>query len=95
MCHYCSRVELVTTVVVDHRSTNPINDQARCFPNAPLRDMERSSTASASEGTVQRFDLNFQSHQQVRAIAPFAPALQSDDSTHVFDSTNLALASDH
>ena len=90
-----SRIELVTTVVVDHRSTNPINDQARCFPYAPLRDMERSSTASASEGKVERFDLNFQTHQQVRAIAHSAPALQSDDSVHVFDSTNLALASDH
>ena len=94
MGHYCSRVELVTIVVVDHRSTNPINDQARCFPYVLLRDMERSSTASASEGKVERFDLNFPSHQQVRAIAHSAPALQSDDSVHVFDSTNLALASD-
>ena len=95
MGHYCSRFELVTTVVVDHRSTNPTNDQARCFPNAPLRDMERSSAASASEGKVERVDLNFPSHQQVRAIAHSAPALQSDDSAHVFDSTNLALESDH
>ena len=78
MGRYCSRVELVTTVVVDHRSTNPINDQARCFPYAPLRDMERSSTASASEGKVERVDLNFQTHQQVGAIAHSAPALQSD-----------------
>ena len=31
----------------------------------------------------------------MRAIAHSAPALQSDDSAHVFDSTNLALASDH
>ena len=95
MGHCCSRVELVTTVVVDHRSTIPTNDQARCLPNAPLRDMERSSVASASEGKVERVDLNFPSHQQVRAIAHSAPALQSDDSAHVFDSTNLALASDH
>ena len=43
---------------------------------------------------VDRVDLNFPSHQQVRAIAPFAPALQSDDSVHLFDSTNPALASD-
>ena len=88
-------VELVTTVVVDHRSTNPTNNQARCFPNAPLRDRECSSAASASEGKVERVDLNFPSHQQVRAIAHSAPALQSDDSAHVFDSTNLVLASDH
>ena len=79
MGHYCSRVELVTIVVVDHRSTNPTNDQARCFPYAPLHDMERSSTASASEAKVNRFDLNFPSYQQVRAIAHSAPALQSDD----------------
>ena len=95
MGHYCSRVELVTTVVVDHRSTNPTNDQARCFPNVLLRDRERSSAASASEGKVERIDLNFLSNQQVRAIAHSAPALQSDDLAHVFDSTNLALASDH
>ena len=95
MGHHCSRVELVTTVVVDHRSTNPITDQARCFQYAPLRDMERSSTASASEVKVGRFDLNFPSYQQVRAIAHSAPALQRDDSVHLFDSTNLALASDH
>ena len=95
MGHYCSRVELVTTVVVDHRSTNPTNDQARCFPNAPLRDRERSSAASAPEGKVERVDLNFLSNQQVRAIAHSAPALQRDDLAHVFDSTNLALASDH
>ena len=94
MGHYCSRIELVTTVVVDHRSTNPINDQARCFPYAPLRYMERLSTASASEGKVERVDLNFQTHQQVRAIAHSAPALQSDGSVHLFDSTNLALVSD-
>ena len=91
MGHYCSRVELVTTVVVDNRSTNPTNDQARCFPNALLC----SSAASASEGKVERIDLNFPSHQQVRAIAHSAPALQNDDLAHVFDSTNLALASDH
>ena len=42
---------------------------------------------------MERVDLNFPSHQQVRAIAHSAPALQSDDSVHVFDSTNLALAS--
>ena len=94
MGHYCSRAELVTTVVDDHCSTNPTNDQARCFPNAPLRDRECSSAASASEGKVERVDLNFSSHQQVRAIAHSAPSLQSDDSAHVFDS-NLALASDH
>ena len=94
MGHYCSRVELVTIVVVDHRSTNPINDQARCFPNAPLRDRECSSAASASDGKVERVDLNFLSHQQVRAIAHSAPALQSDDSAHVFDSTNLVVAED-
>ena len=51
--------------------------------------------ASASEGNVERVDLNSPSHQQVRAIAHSAPALQSDDLAHVFDSTNLALASDH
>ena len=95
MGHYCSRVELVTTVVVDHRSTNPTNDQARCFRNVPLRDRERSSVASASEGKVERIDLNFLSNQQVRAIAHSAPALQRDDLAHVFDSTNLALTSDH
>ena len=95
MGHYCSRVELVTTVVVDRRSTNPTNDQAYCFPNVPLRDRERSSAASASEGKVERIDLHFLSNQQVRAIAHSAPALQSDDLAHVFDSTNLALASDH
>ena len=49
MGHHCSRVELVTTVVVDHHSNNPTNDQAHCFPNVPLRDRERSSAASASE----------------------------------------------
>ena len=91
MGHYCSRVELVTTVVVDHRSTNPTNDQARCFPNVPLRDRERSSAASASEVKVERIDLNFLSNQQMRAIAHSALALLA----HVFDSTNLALATDH
>ena len=60
-----------------------------------MRDRERSSAASASEGKVERVDLNFLSNQQVRAIANSAPALQSDDLAHVFDSTNLALASDH
>ena len=84
----------VTTVVVDHRSTNPTNDQARCFPNAPLRDRERSSGAWASEGKVERVDLNFLSNQQVRAIAHSAPALQSDDLAHVFDSTNLVVVED-
>ena len=58
-------------------------------------DKERSSAASASEGKIERVDLNFPSNQQVRAIAHSAPALQSDDLAHVFDSTNLALASDH
>ena len=53
-----------------------------------------SSAASASEVKVERFDLNFPSYQQVRAIAHSAPALQSDDSVHLFDSTNLALVSD-
>ena len=79
MGHYYSRVELVTTVNVDHRSTNPINDQARCFPNVLLRDKERSSAASASEGKVERVDLNLLSNQQVRAIVHSAPALQSHD----------------
>ena len=74
---------------------NPTNDQARCFPNAPRRDRERSSAASASEVKFERVDMNFLSNQQVRAIAHSAPALQSDDLAHVFDSTNLALASDH
>ena len=95
MGHYYSRIELVTTVVVDHRSTNPTKDQARCFPNVLLRDMERSLAASASEEKVERVDLNFPSYQQVRAIAHFAPALQRDDLAHVFDSTNLALATVH
>ena len=79
MGYYCSRVELVTTVVVDHHSTNPRNDQAHCFPNVPLRDRERSSAASASEGKVERIDLTFLSNQQVRAFAHSAPALQSED----------------
>ena len=91
MGHYYSRVELVTTVVVDHRSTNPTNDRARCFPNAPLRDRERSSAASASEEKVERIDLNFLSNQQLRATAHSAPALESDDLAHVFDSTNLVV----
>ena len=91
--HHCSRVELVTTVVVYHDSTNPTNDQAHCFPNVPLRDRERSSAASASEGKVERIDLRLLSNQQVRAFAHSAPALHSDDSVHLFDSTNLALAS--
>ena len=34
-------------------------------------------------------------NQQVRAFAHSAPALQSDDLTRVFDSTNIALAFDH
>ena len=95
MGHYCFRVELVTTVVVDHHSTNPTNDQAHCFPNVPLRDRERSSAASASEGKVERIDLRLLSNQQVRAFAHSAPALQSDDLARVFDSTNVALASEH
>ena len=57
--------------------------------------MERSSTASASEGKVEQIDLRLLTNQQVRAFAHSAPALQSDDSVHLFDSTNLALASDH
>ena len=46
-------------------------------------------------GRLNGFDLNFSSHQQVRAIAHSAPALQNDDLAHVFDSTNVALASVH
>ena len=95
MGHHCSRVELVTTVVVDHHSTNPRNDQAHCFRNVPLRDRERSSAASASEEKVERIDLRLLSNQQVRAFTHSARALQSDDLARVFDSTNLALASDH
>ena len=34
-------------------------------------------------------------NQQLRALAHSAPALQLDDLARVFDSTSLALASDH
>ena len=73
----------------------PTNDQAHCFRNVPLRDRERSSAASASEGKVERIDLRLLSNQQVRAFAHSAPALQLDDLARAFDSTSLALASDH
>ena len=53
------------------------------------------SFGSVDVQCVEWVDLNFPSHQQVRAIAHSAPVLQSDDSAHVLDSTNLALASDH
>ena len=85
MGHDCSRVELATTVVVDHHSTNPTNDQAHCI----LRDRERSSAASASEVKVELFDLRLLSNQQARAFAHSAPALPRDDLSRVFDSTNL------
>ena len=92
MGQHCSRVELATTAVVDHFSTNPIDGQAHCFRNVLQSDREYSRAASASEEKVeQRLLMN----QQVRAFAHSAPALQSDDMTRVFDSTNLALASDH
>ena len=94
MGQHCPRVELATTAVVDPRSTNPTNDQARCYPNVPLRDRQRSSAASASERKVERIDLRLLSNQQVRAFADSTP-LQSDDLARVFYSTNLALASDH
>ena len=57
--------------------------------------MERSSTASASKGKVERFDLNFPSNHQMRAIAHSVPALQNDNSEQVFDSTNPAVAFGH
>ena len=95
MGQHCSRVELVTTAVVDHHSTNPTDSQAHCFPNVLQRDKEYSSAASASEEKVEQIDLRLLTNQQVRAFAHSAPALQSDDLTRAFDSTNLALASDH
>ena len=92
---HCSRVEFVTTAVVDHHSTNLTDGQAHCFPNALLRDRECSSAASASEEKVEQIDLRLLTNQEVRAFVQSAPALPSDDLARVFDSTNRALASDH
>ena len=95
MGHCCSRVELVTTVVVDHRSTNPTDGQAHCFRNVLQRDRECSCAASASDEKVEQIALGLLTNRQVRALAHSAPALQLDDLARVFDSTGLALASEH
>ena len=81
-----SRVELVTTAVVDHHSTSPTNGQ-----DVLQSDREYSSTAPAlEEKVVEQIDLRLLMNQQVRAFAHSAPALQSDDLTRAFDSNNLA-----
>ena len=54
-----------------------------------------SIAAPASEGKVEQIYLRLLTSQQVRAFAHAAPALQRDDLTRVFASTNYALASDH
>ena len=75
MGQHCSRVELVTTVIVDHHSPNPADDQAHCFPNVLQSDREYSSAASASEEKVEQIDLRLLPNQQVRAFAHSGPAL--------------------
>ena len=42
MNRHCSRVELATTAVFDHHSTNPSDGRAHCFPNVLQSDKEYS-----------------------------------------------------
>ena len=42
MGQHCSRVELATTAVVDHHSTNPTDGHAHCLPNVLQSDREYS-----------------------------------------------------
>ena len=90
--HHCHQQTMMTIDSNHWHSSDSIDPSCG---SVDVQCGKQQSHTGSMEVKVERVDLNFLSNQQVRAIAHSAPALQNDDLPHVFDSTNLALASVH